>query len=167
MMSIPQLFKMTLRFVCVQGKFGAGSDGYWNNELILKQMERAFKIAAIKYPSDQWNHLWIFDQSSGHCAYKKDSLNVSRMNVNPDGAQPKMHDTVWNGKFQKMILSDGRPKGMKLVLEERGVNTDKMKAADMRRVLGNHHDFKHEKTGSISCTTKEREYFTYLNFIVS
>ena len=35
---------------------------------------------------------------------------------------------------------------MKLVLEERGVDTRKMKADDMRIVLGNHHDFKHGKT---------------------
>ena len=45
-----------------------------------------------------------------------------------------------------MVLPDGRPKGMKRVLEERGVDTENMKAADMRLILGGHDDFKHEKT---------------------
>ena len=127
-------------------KFGSGGDGYWTNNDLLKQMERAVKIASIKYDSARFNCVWIFDQSSGHCAYKETSLNVSRMNVKPGGQQPKMHDTYYNGKYQKMVLPDGRPKGTKLVLEERGVDTRKMKAEDMRIVLGNHHDFKHEKT---------------------
>ena len=34
-----------------------------------------------------------------------------------------------------MILSDGQPKGMKLVLEERGVNTRGMNAAKVREEL--------------------------------
>lgn len=49
-------------------------------------MERAVKIATIKYPCDVFNCVWIFDQSSGHCAFKEDALNVSRMNVKPGGA---------------------------------------------------------------------------------
>ena len=67
------------------------------------------------------------------------------MNVNPGGAQPRMPDTVWNGRPQKMVLGDGRPKGMKLVLQERGINTDHMKAADIQLIFGNHEDFKFEK----------------------
>ena len=34
-----------------------------------------------------------------------------------------------------MVLPDGQPKGMKMVLEERGIDTAKMKAADMRLIL--------------------------------
>ena len=49
-------------------------------------MERAVKIASIKYDSAHFNCAWIFDQSSGHCAYKENSLNVSRMNVKREGA---------------------------------------------------------------------------------
>jgi len=45
-----------------------------------------------------------------------------------------------------MVLSDGTPKGMKLVLEERKVDTSNMKGADMALVLGNHHDFGIEKS---------------------
>ena len=37
-------------------------------------------------------------------------------------------DTVYNGKPQKMVLPNGVPKGMKLVLQERGIDVSKMKA---------------------------------------
>ena len=82
-------------------------------------MERAIVIANIKYPSDRYSKMWLFDQSSGHCAFKEDALNVNRMNVNPGGAQPRMRDTVWDGKLQRTVLNDGRPKGMRMVLQER------------------------------------------------
>lgn len=68
------------------------------------------------------------------------------MNVRPGGAQAIMHATTWAGKPQTMVNSDGIAKGMKAVLEERGVNTEKMVAADMRVVLSHHYDFENEKT---------------------
>ena len=109
-------------------------------------MEKAVKIANIKYPSDSYSKVWLFDQSSGHCAFREDALNINKMNVSAGGAQSRMRDTVWDGRIQRMVLSDGRAKGMKIVLEERGIDTSGMKAADMRLVLGNHADFKHENT---------------------
>ena len=124
-------------------KFGAGSEGYRNNARFLKQMEGAVKIADIKYPSDTHSKVWIFDQSSGYTAFREDALNVNRMNVSTGGAQPRMRDTVWDGR---MDLSDRGPKGMKIILEERGIDTTSMREADMRLVLGNHDDFKFEKT---------------------
>ena len=45
-----------------------------------------------------------------------------------------------------MVLADGTPKGMKLVLEERSVNVSGLKAEDMRLALQQMHDFKYEKT---------------------
>ena len=68
------------------------------------------------------------------------------MNVHPGGAQPKMRDTIWSGKVQKMTLADGTPKGMKLVLKERGINTATLKADDMHTILSFHHDFRTERT---------------------
>lgn len=46
------------------------------------------------------------------------------MNVCPGGAHPKMGDTVWAGHVQRM--ADGTPKGLKMVLEERDINTVNM-----------------------------------------
>ena len=127
-------------------KYGAEFEGYWNSEKFLVQVEAAIKITKVKYASDQYNVLWFFDHSSGHTAFAEDALNASRMNVRPGGKQPVMRDTVYNGKLQKMVLADGTPKGMKLVLEERSVNVSGMKAEDMRLALQQMHDFKYEKT---------------------
>ena len=89
---------------------------------------------------------WFFDHSSGHTAFAEDALNVNRMNVQPGGAQPRMRDTYYNGRLQRMVLADGTPKEMKRVLEERGVNVTKMKVDDVREKLHSMHDFKYEKT---------------------
>lgn len=134
------------KYACETIKYGASGDGYWNNDKFLKQVKKAVDIAEAKYPGDKYTLVWLFDQSSGHCAFRDDALNVNKMNVKPGGTQPKMRDTTWEGKRQRMVLPDGRPKGMKRVLEERGVDTENMKAADMRLILGGHDDFKYEKT---------------------
>ena len=39
------------------------------------------------------------------------------MNVHPGGAQPKMWDTYYNCRVQRMVLRDGITKGIELVLE--------------------------------------------------
>ena len=57
-----------------------------------------------------------------------------------------MHSTIWRGREQKMVFDNGTPKGMKQVLFERGINTTKMKADEMRDILQNMPDFKYEKT---------------------
>ena len=59
-------------------KFGSGSTG-----ITLKQMEMAFKIADVKYPSDKYSKVWVFDQSSGHCAFREDALNVGSGGTQP------------------------------------------------------------------------------------
>ena len=63
------------------------------------------------------------------------------MNVGPGGKQPVIRGTVYNGVVQKMVDSSRIPKGMKLILEERGVDTIGMNAKKMREVRGSHHDF--------------------------
>ena len=57
-----------------------------------------------------------------------------------------MCDTVWAGRAQVMINSDGSAKGLRTILAEHGINTARMKADDMRTVLSNDDDFINEKT---------------------
>ena len=45
-----------------------------------------------------------------------------------------------------MVLPDGRPKGMKMVLQERGVDTKGMNAQKMRETLSKYLDFASSKT---------------------
>ena len=60
------------------------------------------------------------------------------MNVNPGGVQPLMRDTVWAGRVQRMVFNIGNvAKGMRKVLEERGINTTTLRADDMRKILSN------------------------------
>ena len=56
-----------------------------------------------------------------------------------------MRDTVWAGHVQKMVNDDGVPKGMKVILEEQCINTERMKADDMRTILSFHDDIANEK----------------------
>ena len=90
--------------------------------------------------------VWLFDQSSCHRAYAPDALNSNNMNVKPGGSQAVMRDTVWAGKIRRLVFDDGVSKGMKQVLEERGINTGTLKADDMQVILANHDDFRAEKT---------------------
>ena len=107
------------------------------------QMNNAVKIAEIKYPkSDNWNIVWVFDHRSCHTAMADDALNADQINVKPGGQQPKMRDTVWEGNVQKMNSALGVPKRMRLVLQERGIDTTGLKAEDMREILKSHEDFK-------------------------
>ena len=57
------------------------------------------------------------------------------MNVYPGGKQVIMRDTIWDGNAQKMVLPDGTPKGMKIVLQERGIDVKGLNADRMREKL--------------------------------
>jgi hypothetical protein len=134
------------KFARVLFRYGSQSEGYWNCEKFLIQVETAVQIAEKKYPTQNFTLVFIFDQSSGHTAYPEDALNAHRMNVSDGGKQPKRRDTVWNGRAQSMTTASGQPKGLRTVLEERNVNTAGMNKADMVKVLADMHDFKVQKT---------------------
>ena len=57
-----------------------------------------------------------------------------------------MRDTVWGGAVQKLVDDEGIPKGMRTVLEERGVDTTGMRAKDMRDLLKTFPDLNGQKT---------------------
>ena len=62
------------------------------------------------------------------------------------GKQPFQRDTVWDGRPQKMVTADGLQKGLKTVLEERGVNVKKMHKDNMIKTLSEMRDFKFQKS---------------------
>ena len=49
--------------------YGAAGQGYWTDERYLAQVTSAMAIAEFKYPKDLNTLVWLFDQSSCHCAY--------------------------------------------------------------------------------------------------
>lgn len=128
-------------------EYGENREGYWTSDKFVIQVERAVKIANIKYPkAEGWRVVWVFDHSSCHAAMADDSLDVNQMNVRPGGKQRVMRDGMFDGRVQKMVTSNGVAKGLRMVLEERGVNTAGMNASQMREILGQHSDFKNEKS---------------------
>ena len=87
-------------------EYGESKEGYWTSEKFMNQIKQSAKLAEYKYPKEEgYKIVRIFDHSSCHGAYSEDSLNVYKMNAKPGGKQPKMRDTVWQGKVKHMVLT--------------------------------------------------------------
>ena len=125
-------------------EYGAEREGYWTGERFMAQVKNACDIAEVKYPPSQHTLVFIFDQSSCHTKYDDQALLAKNILVK-DGGPRRVRDTVWAGNVQEMVLPDGRAKGLRTVLTERGINPQRMKADDMRIVLSQHDDFRNEK----------------------
>src|SRR4051812_48781162 len=114
-------------------------------------IKKAVRAAEEKFPYARL--VFLLDNSPNHKKFSDDALNVTKMNVKPGGKQPKMHNTHWgpNKTFQSMVDDKGKPKGLKKVLEERGVNTTGFKLnhpdlrKDYRKRLSEFDDFQNEK----------------------
>ncbi len=119
-------------------------EGYFNNDHLLHQVERTIDIFERVHPEAQG--IFLFDNAPSHKKLADDALNVDKMNVHPGGMQPAMRSTTWEGQTQTMVYPDGTQKGMKAILEERGIDTRKMKAPDMRAKLRTYPDFHNATT---------------------
>ena len=119
-------------------------EGYFTHEHLLRQVEKTVDIFERVHPEAKG--VFMFDNAPSHRKVADDALNADRMNVGPGGKQPVMRDTVWEGQVQKMVDACGIPKGMKIILEERGIDTRGMKAKDMRELLKSFPDFKRQST---------------------
>ena len=87
-------------------EYGKEHEGYWTAKKFLGQLENAIKIAKVKYPKEHgYRVCFVFDHSSCHGTFADEALDASKMNMYPGGKQPVMHDTVWNGKVQKWLVS--------------------------------------------------------------
>lgn len=97
-------------------------------------------------PRKGYRLICIFDHSSCHWAYADNALNAHKMNAKPGGKQPAMRDTInpFTGRVQTLVFSNGTPKGLIQVLNERGIDT-RMKLDDMKEELASHSDFREEK----------------------
>ena len=120
------------------------AESYFTNEHLLKQVEKTVDIFERIHPDA--TALFLFDNAPSHRKVAEDALNADKMNIGPGGKQPIMRDTVWGGAVQKLVDEDGVAKGMRTILQERGVDTTGMTAKDMRNVLKIFPDFKGQKT---------------------
>ncbi len=134
-------------------EYGEARDGWWVSDKFLKQMDVALDIVDAKYPKELYTCVFLIDHAPSHMKMGDDALCVQNMNVNPGGKKLILRDTSFTdntGQVQQQsmyVMKDGVkvPKGMKLVLEERGIDTKGMISDSMAAVLSQHSDFKYEK----------------------
>ncbi|RIB05318.1 hypothetical protein C2G38_2219929 [Gigaspora rosea] len=117
-------------------KPGKNKESYWTVEHLLKQIkENAITIFEAKFPGA--TAVFAFDNSMNHAAFANDALMAQRMNKGPRGKQSIMRPATFidiNGqvKAQEMVFEQDypdpdmrrKPKGIKRVLEERGLFKD-------------------------------------------
>lgn len=112
-----------------------GKDNYWDGDKMVDQtIKHAVPIFELAFPGCQG--LFAFDNAANHCAFAPDALVASKMNLNPGGAQSKMRDTIDHSRnlAQSMVFANddlsvqegwrGKPKGAKIILQERGLWSD-------------------------------------------
>lgn len=129
-------------------EYGKNYEGYWTGELFVKQVRQCYICLGLPLilnsqlkeriiPAFEealgpgYQALIIVDNSQGHSAYGKDALVATRMNVNPGGNQPQMHDTWFIQDREKITQTmvyppshpkyPNMPKRIKAVLTERGL----------------------------------------------
>ena len=75
-------------------QLGKDRKGYWTSEHLIDQVKtKAIPIFEILFPN--CIGLFAFDNSSNHVTFKSDALIASKMNLKPNGKQPKMRDMVF------------------------------------------------------------------------
>lgn len=72
-----------------------------------------------------------------------------------------MRDGFWDGMVHKRNYAIGIPKGLQVVLEERGIDISGMNGNKMREVLKSHPDFKNEKRKIERLLTDEHGHIAY------
>ena len=60
-----------------------------------------------------------------------------------------------------MNFAIGVPKGLRVVIQERGIDTTGMNGDQMRQVLGSHPDFKNEKCRIERLLVEEHQHIAY------
>ncbi|KZT49999.1 hypothetical protein CALCODRAFT_539190 [Calocera cornea HHB12733] len=104
-------------------EYGKNHDGYWTGEQLCEQIW-THTIPAFEAAHPGQQALFIFDNSSGHCAYALDALLAQSINLNAGGKQPVMRPG-WYMEGAQCILQpmavNGVPQGAKAILMERGL----------------------------------------------
>lgn len=118
---------------------GANGDKWWDMDQLIDQVKkRTLPIFEALHPHSQG--VFVFDCSSAHEAYGPAALRVQNMNFHSKGKQGLLRDTIipsddpnippeLHGTTQTMVFPAhhpdlelaGKPKGIKVVLQERGL----------------------------------------------
>ena len=132
---------------------GKGFDPWWDLRQLVEQVKHTISIFEHTHPD--CIGVFVFDRSSAHGGFADDALNVNVMNVHPARNQRRMHDTIiplnnpdpapgeedMRGQIQQMCFPEdyedlalrGKPKGMRIVLQERKSVWDKFSQINKAR----------------------------------
>ena len=133
---------------------GKGFDNWWDLKQLMNTMVHAINIFEHTHPGKVG--VFLFDCSSTHEGLAPDALNINSMNVNPGGKQKHLQSTTIPlnnpplkpgqpdtcGQPQTLLYStnhpdlnlQGKPKGLKAVLQERESVWDKMAEMNKSKV---------------------------------
>eukprot|EP00733_Pompholyxophrys_punicea_P000769 Pompholyxophrys_punicea_v1_NODE_274_length_2425_cov_15.995782.p2 type:complete len:380 gc:universal NODE_274_length_2425_cov_15.995782:1283-144(-) len=114
-------------------------DGYWNSERFLEQMKTAISIFEELFPGAE--AVILLDHSGGHTKKPEDGLNAHNMDVTSGRKQPFIRNTIWQGQVQHI-----GQRGLKSLVQERGLWKAGMKQDDLIEVLNQCEDFINQKS---------------------
>jgi len=99
-----------------------GGDNWWNGDQLVEQvLKLAIPVFESAFPGCQ--AFLFFDNATGHSAYSSDALRACMMNLRPGGGYAVLRPgrNSMTGAIQPMVIADGTPKGLQIVLQERGL----------------------------------------------
>lgn len=124
---------------------GVNKDGYFTNDDLAEQTKIMLKIFEVLHPG--CTALVAYDNSSNHHAMSKDALVANRVNLKDGGKNvPRFRDGWYLNDegvrtVQSMTAPGGLQKGIKSILEERGLFVPGMRLNDARKLLSLQPDF--------------------------
>jgi len=142
---------------------GKNKEGYWGALPFQKQVQLFLSAFEEMYPPDRYVAVLVLDHSSGHTTKADDGRNVQNMNVNPGGKQHNIRDG-WYMKGKKRIIQKIGTRGMRAILEERGLvhKTDKINADGLAELLSAQPDFLEERP-EVEIDVQNRGHFVLWN----
>jgi hypothetical protein len=102
---------------------GVNNDGYWGYSQMVVQLEDVFDCCQIVWPA--FEHIFLFDSSSGHKKKRIEGLDALSMNVGFGGSQPKMRETTieatdgYLGPYERQ-LSEGDCQSLEFKEDDQG-----------------------------------------------
>ena len=151
------------RDATVYFEYGNKAEGYWKGEDMVKQvLDTAIPVFEKEF-GRECRACFMFDNSTNHGVYAEDALVAYRMNWNSGGKQPVMRDGWIRGgdngtdRIQQVMYEeveeDGKtkqvPKGIKRVLEERGLFREGLRL-ECRKEWTDENGKKHTKKGCVN-----------------
>ena len=129
---------------------GINKDGYFTNEDLAMQTSAMMEIFNILHPD--CIALIAFDNSSNHHAMAKGALVANRLNLKDGGKNVLPTRSGWflnsDGLrvSQDMRTSEGKQKGIRSIMMERGLFSGRMQLKEARKLLSQQDDFREQKS---------------------